>query len=94
MPLVMAIGIISVLLMVIPVIGNSMMLASWPILTWIVYSSEKLASWQFASTNLTLPVWLIAVLMAVIVGGLEWLNVKRPLKYDLFDRLAAEEDAL
>ena len=94
MPLVMAIGIIGVLLMVIPVIGNSMMLASWPILTWIVYSSEKLASWQFASTNLTPPVWLIGVLMAVIVGGLEWLNVKRPLKYDLFDRLAAEEDAL
>lgn len=94
MPLVMAIGIFGVVAMVIPVVGNILMLASWPLLTWIVYISEKLASWQFASTNLTLSVWSIVLLMMVIVGGLEWLNVKRPLKYDLFDRLAVEEDAL
>lgn len=94
-PLVMTIGIIGALLMIIPVIGNTIMLASWPLLTWIIFSSEKLASWQFASTNLTLPAWVIIGLMIVIVGGLEWLNVKRPLKYDLFDRLnAEEEDAL
>ncbi|KKU43449.1 MAG: hypothetical protein UX60_C0025G0004 [Berkelbacteria bacterium GW2011_GWA2_46_7] len=87
----MAIGIIGAMLMIIPVIGNTIMLASWPLLTWIIFSSEKLASWQFASTNLTLPAWVIVALMAVIIGGLEWLNIRRPLQYDLFDRLDAEE---
>ncbi len=91
-PLVMTIGIIGAMLMFIPIIGNTLMLASWPLLTWVIFSSEKLASWQFASTNLTLPAWVIAGLMIVIVGGLEWLNVKRPLQYDLFDRLAVEEE--
>ncbi|MDP3992771.1 MAG: ComEC/Rec2 family competence protein [bacterium] len=90
-PLVMTIGIIGALLMIIPVFGNTIMLASWPLLTWIVFSSEKLASWQFASTNLTLPAWVIVGLIAVIVGGLEWLNIRRPLQYDLFDRLVTEE---
>ena len=90
-PLAMAIGIIGAMLMIIPVIGNTIMLASWPLLTWIIFSSEKLASWQFASTNLTLPAWVIVALMAVIIGGLEWLNIRRPLQYDLFDRLDAEE---
>lgn len=92
-PLVMAIGIISVALMIIPVIGQTIILASWPLLTWVVIVSEKLASWQLASTNLTLPPLVIAGLMVIIVGGLEWLNVTRPLQYDLFDRLATEEDA-
>ena len=88
----MAIGIIGAALMIVPIIGNTLMLASWPLLSWIVWISEKLASWQFASTNLTLPGWIIATFMVLIVGGLEWLNIKRPLQYDLFDRLGAKKD--
>ncbi|MEK7534808.1 MAG: ComEC/Rec2 family competence protein [Patescibacteria group bacterium] len=91
-PVAMAIGLIAVgFLLIIPVIGNVLILASWPLLTWVVFISEKLASWQFASTDLTLPAVVIVGLMAVIVGSLEWLNVRRPLQYDLFDRLNAEE---
>jgi competence protein ComEC len=93
-PLAMGIGIFGSFLMITPVIGNTLMLASWPLLTWIVFISQKLASWQFASTNLTLPGWVIAALMLLIVGGLEWLNIKRPLQYDLFDRLGTKEDAI
>lgn len=91
-PFVMGIGIIGALLMIIPIIGNMIMLASWPLLTWIIFVSEKLASWQFASTNLSLPIWVIVGIMVLIVSGLEWLNIKRPIQYDLFDRLTAKED--
>ena len=91
-PLAMAIGIIGAALMIVPIIGNTLMLASWPLLSWIVWISEKLASWQFASTNLTLSGWIIAAFMVLIVGGLELLNIKRPLQYDLFDRLGAKKD--
>ncbi|MCR4307834.1 MAG: hypothetical protein NUV80_04675, partial [Candidatus Berkelbacteria bacterium] len=90
----MAIGIIGAALMIVPILGNTIMLASWPLLFWTVWISEKLASWQFASTNLTLPAWIIAAFMVLIVGGLEWLNIKRPLQYDLFDRLSAKEDEI
>jgi len=94
-PLTMAIGIISIpLLIVVPAVGNFLLLASWPLLTWIIFISQKLASWQFASTNLTLPVWTIAALMVMLVGGLEWLNSRRPLQADLFDQLLLQPHAL
>lgn len=93
-PLVMAIGLIGAgLMLAVPAVGNFLILASWPLLAWIIFISQRLADWQFASTDLTLPTVVIAGLMIMIVGGLEWLNIRRPLQYDLFDRLALELNA-
>jgi len=91
-PLTMAVGLIGSVFMILPIIGNTIVLASWPLLTWVIFISEKLASWQFASTDLTLPTWVIVGFMAVIVGGLEYLNWKRPLTTSIFDRLAVQKD--
>lgn len=94
-PLAMAIGIIAIpLLLAIPAVGNVLMLASWPLLTWIIFISQRLQALPFASTNLTLPVWIIAGLMVILVGGLEWLNYRRPLKADLFEQLMFQPNAV
>jgi len=74
-PLLMAIGIGSVvLLFVFPAVGSVVTLLTWPILQWIIFVGEKLASWQFASTNVSLPGLASAGIMLVFFIGAEILN--------------------
>ncbi|HUD20537.1 MAG TPA: ComEC/Rec2 family competence protein [Candidatus Saccharimonadales bacterium] len=74
-PLIMGLGIVGgLVLMVTQVVGRVMVMLSWPLLQWIVWVSDRLSSWKFASTNISLPPLVIVGLVAIIIVGVEWLN--------------------
>jgi len=71
-PLLMAVGIGSVvLLFIFPAIGNTVALLSWPILQWIIWIGEKLASLKYASTDVVLSGYVSAVIILGFFVGSE-----------------------
>lgn len=76
-PLLMGLGLIGVIgLLVLPSLGQILILLTWPILQWIVSLTQTTARLSYASTNLELNLWLIVALMIGLLGGFEYLNYR------------------
>ncbi len=74
-PLLMALGIGSVvLLFIVPPIGKLAVLLCWPILHWIILVGQTLSGWHFSSTNVTLSAILSGAIMLAFFIGAEVLH--------------------
>jgi ComEC/Rec2-related protein len=88
LPLVMGLGLVAaVVIFIWPLAGRLLALLTWPILQWIIGLSTVISRQSFASTNVVLPIWGIITLIAVMVIGLELVNLR-------FGQLASTEIAL
>lgn len=73
-PLLMGIGVAAVVLMFIfAPVGKIAALLTWPILEWIIFISQKFSDWKFASTDVSLPVFLGVLIMLGLFIGSEYL---------------------
>lgn len=74
-PLLMALGIGSVvLLFIVPPIGKLAVLLCWPILHWIILVGQTMAGWQFSSTDVTLSAVVSGMVMLALFAGAEVLH--------------------
>ena len=87
-PLTMGIGLVGSFLLIYQPLGSLLLLATWPLLQWVIWISEKLAGLNFASTDLSLPSFAVLGMVGLTVAGLEYLQFKAPIKEDIFDRIA------
>ncbi len=76
-PFLMGLGLVAAaVLLLYPPVGNLVAQLCWPILTWILFISNRAANLRFAVTNVTLSGWIIGAVMLLIVIWLEYLAVK------------------
>lgn len=80
-PLLMAIGIFGVaLLLIVPLIGQYVVLLTWPILEWIIACSTFLANQPNAAVEFHLNGYIFAALMIFTVAIVEWLRYRKSIE--------------